>query len=137
VLDFYCAVARLGVEVDGAHHDYVDQMHFDRRRDAWLSDRNIKVLRFAATDILDRHLVEGVLLTIAAEARARQCKAPPPPPSAVPLPRFAGEEKKAAAFNPPPFTGEGTPSSPAKRGRGTARSVVEGAPSRAASGENP
>jgi hypothetical protein len=112
-------------------------MHFDRRRDAWLSDRNIKVLRFAATDILDRHLVEGVLLTIAAEARARQCKAPPPPPSAVPLPRFAGEEKKAAAFNPPPFTGEGTPSSPAKRGRGTARSVVEGAPSRAASGENP
>jgi ATP-dependent Lhr-like helicase len=40
---------------------------------------------------------------------------PPPPPSAVPLPRFAGEEPEALAQAPPPFTGEGDH---AKRGGG-------------------
>jgi len=43
---------------------------------------------------------------------------PPPPPSAVPLPRFAGEDpglRKAATPDLPPFTGEGDH---AKRGEG-------------------
>jgi|GEM_PF-6657646 len=43
---------------------------------------------------------------------------PPAPPSAVPLPRFAGEDsgsRPAAALYPPPFTGEGDH---AKRGGG-------------------
>src|SRR5690606_12782156 len=42
---------------------------------------------------------------------------PPPPPSAIPLPRFAGEEPRRRA-DPPPFTGEGDN---AKRGGGGAR----------------
>jgi hypothetical protein len=45
--------------------------------------------------------------------------APPPPPSAVPLPRFAGEEP-AARFG-------ATWILPRLRGSGTTRSVVEGA----------
>src|SRR5690606_8878435 len=43
---------------------------------------------------------------------------PPPPPSAVPLPRFAGEDQgpwTAATPDLPPFTGEG---GHAKRGEG-------------------
>jgi len=42
-------------------------------------------------------------------------KPPPPPPSAVPLPRFAGEEPETSPLDPPPFTGEGDH---AKRGGG-------------------
>jgi len=50
--------------------------------------------------------------------------APPPPPSAVPLPRFAGEEPETSPLDPPPFTGEGDH---AKRGGGggTARPMAE------------
>ena len=44
---------------------------------------------------------------------------PPPPPPAVPLPRKRGRIKVAAGRN--------AGSSPAKRGRGTMRSMVEGA----------
>ncbi|MBX3572718.1 MAG: ligase-associated DNA damage response DEXH box helicase [Mesorhizobium sp.] len=42
---------------------------------------------------------------------------PPPPPSAVPLPRFAGEDQRGNGrdLDPPPFTGEGDH---AKRGGG-------------------
>ena len=39
ILDFYCAGARLAVEVDGAVHDDPDQIERDRRRTAWLVGR--------------------------------------------------------------------------------------------------
>ncbi|WP_421928336.1 endonuclease domain-containing protein [Neoaquamicrobium sediminum] len=130
VLDFYCPGTRLAVEVDGAHHDLGGQMRHDNRRDDWLCNEGIRVLRIAARDVLDDHLFEGVLRVIAQtaatgavpegyEAPGWACgETPPPPPSAVPLPRFAGEEPAsltAAASVLPPFTGEGDH---AKRGEG-------------------
>jgi len=48
-----------------------------------------------------------------------EISAPPPPPSAVPLPRFAGED--------PALRPAATVILPCLRGRGTTRSVVEGA----------
>ena len=50
VLDFYCADARLAVEVDGQGHDarQVEDVH----RDRWFADAGIKTLRIAATDVL-------------------------------------------------------------------------------------
>jgi very-short-patch-repair endonuclease len=89
VLDFYCPAARLAVEVDGGHHDHPAHIISDRRRDAWLAERGIRTMRFAATDILHDEALEGVLTMIAKAAAVP----PPPPPSAVPLPRFAGEDQ--------------------------------------------
>jgi very-short-patch-repair endonuclease len=37
VLDFYCAEARLAVEIDGLSHDLGDWPQRDISRDAWLS----------------------------------------------------------------------------------------------------
>ncbi|NMG41946.1 DUF559 domain-containing protein [Chelativorans sp. ZYF759] len=142
VLDFYCPAARLAVELDGVHHDFEGQMRHDNRRDDWLRREGIRVLRIAASDILDRHLFEGVLRVIAQMAatgivpegyespRSASDAAPPPPPSAVPLPRKRGRIEGAA--------GRDGISSPAKRGvrrtgeasdspQGTMRSMVEGA----------
>jgi hypothetical protein len=36
VLDFYCARARLAIEIDGTGHEFGDRPQRDERRDAWL-----------------------------------------------------------------------------------------------------
>jgi very-short-patch-repair endonuclease len=51
VLDFYCAKARLAIEVDGAGHNMGDRPQRDIRRDAWLEAQGITVVRIAATDL--------------------------------------------------------------------------------------
>lgn len=52
MLDFYCLERRIAVEVDGIVHEMGDGPERDKARDAWLSGRNVTVLRLAARDIL-------------------------------------------------------------------------------------
>jgi very-short-patch-repair endonuclease len=52
VLDFYCAEARLAVEIDGMSHDLGDQPSRDARRDAWLTARALTVMRIAASEVM-------------------------------------------------------------------------------------
>jgi very-short-patch-repair endonuclease len=51
VLDFYFAAAKLCVEVDGEAHDW--RVGRDNRRDAWLRERGIEVVRYPARAVLD------------------------------------------------------------------------------------
>jgi very-short-patch-repair endonuclease len=51
VLDFYCAKARLAIEIDGISHDMGDRPQRDIRRDAWLEERGLTVIRIAAGDL--------------------------------------------------------------------------------------
>jgi very-short-patch-repair endonuclease len=53
VLDFYCAAAKLVIEVDGASHDFGDRPMRDARRDAWLGRQGLRVLRFDAADVMN------------------------------------------------------------------------------------
>jgi very-short-patch-repair endonuclease len=52
ILDFYCASAKLAVEVDGPSHQ--DQQARDNRRTAWLATEGIRVLRIPTDDIAFR-----------------------------------------------------------------------------------
>src|SRR5215204_4686622 len=52
ILDFYCPSVRLAVEVDGFAHDNAAQVRHDHRRDAFLAERGVRVLRIAAADVL-------------------------------------------------------------------------------------
>jgi very-short-patch-repair endonuclease len=52
ILDFYCAAAKLCVEVDGPVHD--EQEDRDARRTAWLSKEGIRVLRFSIAELEQR-----------------------------------------------------------------------------------
>ena len=52
VLDFYCPAARLVVEVDGEGHLQGDQPQRDERRDAWLREQGLEVLRVRAADVM-------------------------------------------------------------------------------------
>jgi very-short-patch-repair endonuclease len=68
ITDFYCAEARLVIEIDGDTHAAPDQAAYDSARTAWLEERGYKVVRFQAWEV-DRNL-EGVL-----EAIRRACEA--------------------------------------------------------------
>jgi very-short-patch-repair endonuclease len=47
ILDFYCAEARLVVEIDGESHWSVDQADHDVRRDAYFRKMGIETLRLS------------------------------------------------------------------------------------------
>ena len=51
VLDFYCAKARLAIEIDGMSHDVGGRPERDLRRDAWLEACGVKVMRIPAGEV--------------------------------------------------------------------------------------
>ena len=68
VLDFYCARARLCVEVDGYSHGVDERPARDERRDAYLIEAGLHVERIAAADVLeDAHAIAHGLHELAAE----------------------------------------------------------------------
>lgn len=52
VIDFYCAAAKLGIEIDGIAHDMGDRPKRDAARDDFLRGQGIEVVRFPAADVL-------------------------------------------------------------------------------------
>jgi very-short-patch-repair endonuclease len=51
VLDFYCAKAKLAVEIDGSSHELGDRPQRDERRDAWLKEHGITVVHIPAAKL--------------------------------------------------------------------------------------
>jgi very-short-patch-repair endonuclease len=53
VLDFYCAAARLAIEVDGRAHDSAPVAQRDARRSEFLRSQKVATVRVPATPILN------------------------------------------------------------------------------------
>ncbi|QDZ07329.1 DUF559 domain-containing protein [Sphingomonas panacisoli] len=70
VLDFYCAPARLAIEIDGEAHNRGDRPERDELRDRWLAAQGVRVLRYPATDVLSN--LDGVVRQIIIVALERQ-----------------------------------------------------------------
>jgi len=96
-LDFYCATARLAIELDGDTHGHPGQAQHDREKDAFLQGHGIRVLRFWNLDLLENF--DGVLETVY-RALVSQNNHPHPDPlprreressSRIPSPRARGE----------------------------------------------
>ena len=51
IVDFYCAKARLVVEIDGSQHYEDEGLEYDRARTAFLESLGLKVLRVSNTDV--------------------------------------------------------------------------------------
>jgi very-short-patch-repair endonuclease len=99
IADFYCAEARLVVEIDGpSHRD--DQLIHDDRRDAWMHERGIRVLRVSGK-LLFRNL-RGVLSTIARVANEHMNPSSRAPAGEVP------ERSEGGGGNPEGTTNPGT-----------------------------
>ncbi len=69
VLDFYCAEAKLAVEIDGETHRDDGRAAQDRRRDDWLLGKGIRTLRLPAALVLDD--IHAALDEIARVAKGR------------------------------------------------------------------
>jgi very-short-patch-repair endonuclease len=52
IADFYCAAAKLVVEVDGESHGMGEQPRHDEVRDRWLREQGLRVFRFEAQDVM-------------------------------------------------------------------------------------
>ena len=52
ILDFYCAPAKLAVELDGSGHYEPEGQLYDIQRDSYLSSLGIQVLRIFNLDVL-------------------------------------------------------------------------------------
>ena len=88
VLDFYCAKAKLAIEVDGAGHDSADAARRDANRSAFLMARGVATLRVPARVILEN--VE-VAVTRIVEVCSQRLAVPLHQPAAGPPPRV-GED---------------------------------------------
>jgi len=51
IIDFYCAEAKLLIEVDGESHLQPDQEEYDKARTEYLEDLGYKVIRFTNNDV--------------------------------------------------------------------------------------
>jgi very-short-patch-repair endonuclease len=91
VLDFYCAKARLAVEIDGIAHDLGDRPERDERRSVWLAAQGVGVIRIAASE-LTRNFDEIAAGLVQAAAAIVAGETPSTALRAVPLPGSAGED---------------------------------------------
>ncbi len=74
--DFYCAKARLVVELDGGGHYEEKQMDYDRIRTIDLEQRGLQVLRLVNSDAIDNF--EGVCTIIDCTVKCRISLPQPP-----------------------------------------------------------
>jgi very-short-patch-repair endonuclease len=59
IIDFYCAQAKLCIELDGESHLEADQMEYDAARTEYLEYLGYKVIRFTNNDV--RYNVQAVV----------------------------------------------------------------------------
>ena len=76
IVDFYCAKARLVIELDGSQHYETEGIVQDAERTVYLESLGLKVLRFANTDV-NQHLSE-VCQQIDCEVHSRYQDSPLP-----------------------------------------------------------
>lgn len=59
IVDFYCAEAKLAIELDGSGHFYDLKREDDLDREIELYERGVRVLRFSNSDVFEN--MDGVL----------------------------------------------------------------------------
>ena len=80
IADFYCARARLVIEIDGSMHGTDENIQKDRERTEYLESIGLSVIRFTNSDVRKRF--EGVCLFIDEQVKnlslRLDCVNPPP-----------------------------------------------------------
>jgi very-short-patch-repair endonuclease len=102
--DFYCASAKLVIEIDGVSHDMGDRPARDERRTAVLEARGYAVIRIPATDVLrNTDSVAASIVAYAARPLHHDAGADVPRTSAA---LSGGQGDLLISDGPPPCPGE-------------------------------
>ena len=72
IVDFYCASARLIVEIDGDTHAEPGQVEYDAARTRWLESRGYRMIRFTNRQVGNQ--LDAVLEAIAAACRVNNAR---------------------------------------------------------------
>ena len=66
IADFYCAIAKLLIEIDGDSHFEADQPEYDKARTEYLEELGYRVIRFTNNDVRYNinAVVDDILRTI-------------------------------------------------------------------------
>ncbi len=66
IVDFYCAKAKIVIELDGSQHYFEKGMEKDKVRDEYLRNLGIKILRYSNLDVNNnfRGVCEDILMNI-------------------------------------------------------------------------
>jgi very-short-patch-repair endonuclease len=74
IADFYCADARLVIEIDGWGHNMGDAPERDAQRDAWMAEQSLTVVRYPAIEVFKdaNGVADGIWDTCLALAGARK-----------------------------------------------------------------
>ena len=51
IVDFYCHTAKIVIELDGSQHYEAEGQEYDRKRDQYLNDLGLTVLRYSNRDM--------------------------------------------------------------------------------------
>ena len=71
ILDFYCADAKLAVELDGSQHFEPEQIQYDQKRTAFFEKNGIHIIRFSNTDVLQHFLEVCQAIDLVIESRTK------------------------------------------------------------------
>ena len=83
IMDFYCPEAKLGIELDGAGHQTLDGVKYDKvRSDYLLREQGIRVIRFENRDLY--YNLEGVVKEIEKELNKKAKSEPLSPADSSP-----------------------------------------------------
>jgi len=65
ILDFYCAEAKLGIELDGGYHNTAEQQEYDKARTESINEYGINIIRFTNEEVLEdtENVLKKILLT--------------------------------------------------------------------------
>jgi very-short-patch-repair endonuclease len=82
VIDFYCAMEKLGIEIDGIAHEMGNNPARDERRDLWLRERGYRILRISASELRTNAegVIQHILYACAALPLHHATHGPPPHP---------------------------------------------------------
>ena len=69
IIEFYCAKAKLLIEIDGASHLEKEQQEYDQARTEYLEALGYKVIRFTNNDV--RYNIHAVITEIMEEVESR------------------------------------------------------------------
>lgn len=69
IIDFYCADAKLLIEIDGDSHSTKEQQEYDNARTEYLEALGYKVIRFTNNDV--RYNINSVVTVIIKEVEQR------------------------------------------------------------------